>query len=192
MGKIYVVMGKSSSGKDSIFKALLKDAGLNLKTIVGYTTRPMREGETEGVEYHFVPEEEMEALEAAGKVIERRSYQTVYGVWNYFTVDDGQVDLATGNYIVIGTLESYEKVREYYGKEKVEPLYVQVEDGERLLRALRREMEQTEPKYEEMCRRFLADAEDFSEERIARCGITKRYFNDDMAKCIDEMKAHII
>lgn len=192
MGKIYFVMGKSSSGKDTIFKKLLGDEELGLQTIVGYTTRPMRQGETEGVEYHFVSEQQMEQLEADGKVIEKRSYDTVYGIWNYFTVDDGQVDLKSENYIVIGTLESYEKVRAYYGPNHVVPLYIQVDDGVRLMRAIEREMQQQVPKYEEMCRRFLADAKDFSEERIAQCGIVRRYINDDMERCICEIKKAIV
>ena len=65
---------------------------------------------------------------------------------------------------MIGTLESYEKLKTYFGNEKVVPLYIEVEDGERLTRALAREKTQKEPKYAEMCRRFLADSKDFSEE----------------------------
>ena len=114
MGKIFYLMGKSSSGKDTMFKKLIEDKSLGLKTIVGYTTRPMREGECDGVEYFFVNEEKMCSLEAEGKVIERRSYNTVHGIWSYFTVDDGQVDLNSNDkYLLIGTLESYEKVRNY-------------------------------------------------------------------------------
>lgn len=188
MGKIYCVMGKSSSGKDTIYKRLLENEELALKTIVIYTTRPMRDGEREGVEYHFVSEEKMRELEEQGKVIEKRSYDTVYGIWNYFTVDDGQADTKNGSYIIIGTLESYEKVKAYYGEEIVEPVYIQVDDGVRLMRAINREMQQSEPKYEEMCRRFLADAKDFSEERITECGIIKRYVNDDMERCIGEIE----
>lgn len=191
MGKIYFVMGKSSSGKDTIFKRLLNNKELDLKTIVIYTTRPMREGEKDGVEYFFVDENKMNELEAQGKVIERRSYNTVYGIWNYFTVDDGQADIENNNYIMIGTLESFEKVRNYYGAGIVEPIYIQVEDGERLIRAINRERQQSEPKYEEMCRRFLADSVDFSEERIKACGITNRYENDDMEKCIEEIEENI-
>ena len=56
MGKIFYLMGKSSSGKDSVFKEIKKRIP-ELKDIVLYTTRPIREGEREGVEYHFVNEE---------------------------------------------------------------------------------------------------------------------------------------
>ena len=175
MSKIYVVMGKSSSGKDTIYKMLLEDKELKLNTITVYTTRPMRDGEVEGREYHFVDEKRMLELEAAGKVVERRSYNTVHGIWNYFTVDDEQIDLEDKDYILIGTLESYVKIRDYYGKDVVSPIYVEVDDGDRLIRAISREKQQDNPKYEEMCRRFLADAKDFSEDKIKECDITKRY-----------------
>ena len=184
MGKIFYLMGKSSSGKDTMFKKLIEDKALGLKTIVGYTTRPMREGERDGVEYFFVDEEKMLSLEAEGKVIERRSYNTVHGIWSYFTVDDGQVNLDSDDkYLLIGTLESYEKVRNYYGKENLIPLYISVDDGLRLQRALDRERQQDNPKYAEMCRRFLADEADFSKENIDRCEITVSYENVDLESC---------
>jgi len=44
MGKIYYIMGKSSSGKDTIYKKLMERMRGKLKTVTGYTTRPMREG----------------------------------------------------------------------------------------------------------------------------------------------------
>ena len=60
MGKIFYILGKSSSGKDTIFQQIKNNRQLNLKTVVGYTTRPMRVGEKNGVEYYFVSEEEFE------------------------------------------------------------------------------------------------------------------------------------
>ena len=93
-------------------------------------------------------------------------------------MDDGQIDLATDNYLVIGTLESYVKMRDYFGAEKLVPLYVEVEDGERLLRALTRERAQKEPNYAELCRRFLADSVDFSAERLKAAGICRWFEND--------------
>ena len=80
------------------------------------------------------------------------TYDTIHGPWNYFTVDDGQFDQDTADYLMIGTLESYQKMREYFGEERIVPLYIEVEDGERLMRALTRERMQKEPKYAEMCR----------------------------------------
>ena len=185
MGKIFYLMGKSASGKDSIYKKIQSQLP-NFTSIVIYTTRPIREGESNGVEYFFVGDSEVEKLQKEGKIIELREYNTVHGIWKYFTVDDGQFD-SEAHLLAIGTLESYVKLKEYFGEEKVVPLYVEVEDGIRLERALTRERSQKQPKYEEMCRRFLADAEDFSQEKLHQAGVKNTFSNVDMDKCIDEI-----
>lgn len=190
MGKIYYMMGKSSSGKDTLYKEVLK-ALPKLKTLVLYTTRPIREGEQEGIEYHFVTDEELERFEKAGKIIEERTYDTVYGAWKYATIEDGQINLAVYDYLVIGTLESYAGMKKCYGAENLVPIYIEVEDGERLSRALSRERQQEQPKYEEMCRRFLADQKDFSEENLEEAGIVRRYYNDDKVQCLEKIIGEI-
>jgi len=193
MPEIAFIMGKSSSGKDKIFKRIISDEQLNLKTVVMYTTRPMRHGESDGVEYHFVSDNIADKMEAEGSIIELRSYQTVHGVWKYFTLDDGQIDINNGKYLVIGTLEAYEKFCIYYGKEHLMPIYIDVDDGIRLTRALEREKKQEHPKYAEMCRRFLADCNDFSEENISKLGINERYYNNELLDdCIEQIKKDII
>lgn len=190
MGKICYIMGKSSSGKDTIFKRL-KERRPVLRTITLYTTRPIREGETDGVEYHFTNETRLKELEDKGCVIEVRAYDTKCGIWKYFTADDGQIDLERDDYIVIGTLQSYEAMCRYFGRDKLLPVYVEVEDGMRLKRALDREMMQREPKYAEMCRRFLADQEDFSEEHIMAAGIERRFSNEDIEDCLNEIEKYL-
>lgn len=187
MAKIFFVTGKSCSGKDTIFRILKDNNELSLKTVVGYTTRPMRDGEKDGCEYFFVEEQRLGELEKEGKVIECRAYNTVHGIWKYFTVNDGQIELDNYNYLYIGTLESYEQFVKYYGQETVVPIYVEVETGERLERAVKRERQQKAPKYEELCRRFLADEEDFSEDKIKSAGIKKRYINNDLDECVNEI-----
>ena len=191
MSKIFYIMGKSASGKDKIYSRLAKDKTLNLKKLILYTTRPVRDGEENGKQYYFTDEKKLKEFEAAGRVIESRSYDTVYGVWTYFTADDGQIDLEKGNYLGIGTLESFKKMKEYYGKENVVPVYITVEDGERLIRAVRREQEQETPKYEELCRRFLADQEDFAEDKIKEAEIEKRFVNDNLDLCVENIIKYI-
>ena len=190
MGKIFYLMGKSASGKDSIYKKL-HSLYPQLQTLVLYTTRPMRDGEQEGVEYHFIDSLHVESLQRDGKVIEVRTYQTVYGPWSYATVDDGQIDLVKKDYLVIGTLDSYEKLRNYYGKEALIPLYITVDDGVRLERALLRERQQKEPKYAELCRRFLADEADFAPERLAALGVKEAFENQDLESCVEQVAARI-
>ena len=187
MGKIFFILGKSCSGKDTIFNIIKENKDLDLKTVVGYSTRPMRENEEDGREYFFVSRDRLEELQNDGKVIEVRHYNTVHGVWSYFTVDDGQIDLENADYLYIGTLESYEQMRDYYGQDVVVPIFVEVEQGERLKRAVLRELEQTEPKYEELCRRFLADEQDFREEEIKRLGIEKKYENLEYKKTAEQI-----
>ena len=185
MAKIFYLMGKSASGKDTIYKKI-KETFPQLQPIVIYTTRPIREGEKDGVEYFFSDNEQLKQLQQAGKVIELREYNTVHGIWKYFTADDGQFD-GENDLIAIGTLESYVKLKEYFGEERLIPVYIEVEDGLRLERALLRERLQKSPKYEELCRRFLADAADFSEEKIRAAGICFRYQNVEMEACAGEI-----
>ena len=191
MGKIFCVMGKSATGKDTIYQKLLNESKLELKRIIPYTTRPIREGEVEGREYHFCTEEDVQKLEKEGRIVEIRAYDTVYGIWKYFTVNDGTIQLDKENYLLIGTLEAYIKIRDYFGEDRVLPIYIEVEDGERLLRAISREKLQDVPKYEEMCRRFLADAKDFSEENLIAAGIEKRFVNVTLEDTKKKVESYI-
>jgi hypothetical protein len=187
MGKIYYVMGKSATGKDTIYSKLYEES-TKIKKIVLYTTRPPREGEENGIDYNFVTKEKLEEFKRSNTLIEMRTYKTMYGDWSYATVDDGQIKLESRNYLIIGTLESYKKIVEYFGSNKVVPIYLTVDDRIRLQRALNRENMQENPRYDEMCRRYLADEEDFSEEKLKEAGITKFYVNENLRECLDEIE----
>ena len=200
MGKIFIVMGKTSSGKDTVYKRVLEHLTLNQgvrapKTVVIYTTRPMRPGETNGVEYFFVTEEELKTFREQGKVMEERCFQTVHGPWYYFTVNDGQIDLEHHSYMMINTLAGFEMIRSYYNKQNeddvVIPVYIEADAKERLIRYINRESMQKKPNYSEVCRRFLADEADFAEEELARLGITKRYFNRELDVCCSEIETDV-
>ena len=150
MGKIFYIMGKSASGKDRIYSLLAAHKKLNLKTLILYTTRPIRAGEQDGKNYYFVDDGKLEEFRKNGNLIEERAYHTVYGIWTYFTADDGQVNLADSDYLGIGTLESFK-----------------------------------------MCRRFIADQSDFSEENILNAGIEKRFQNINLDDCVKEIANYI-
>ena len=191
MGRLFCIMGKSASGKDTLYRRLLEDTDLGLSPVVLYTTRPIRTGETDGVTYHFVTEDVYRAMKERGEIIEERVYHTVFGDWYYFTADDGRIDLASRSYLTIGTLESLAQMRAHFGEDAVEPLYIQLDDGERLARAVARERIQKNPGYEELCRRFLADQEDFSEDALKNAGIGRRFFNGDLEACTKALAEHI-
>ena len=181
-------MGKSATGKDTIYKKLLDSEEVKFKKVISYTTRPIRSGEKNGKEYNFSTVEEYNAYRENKQIVESRSYNTIHGIWYYYMVNDNQIKKDSNEkYLLIGTLESYSQIREYYGKDNVVPIYIEIEDGERLTRALEREKQQVEPKYAEMCRRFLADSEDFSEENLRKNEIEKRYINDTLEECIAEI-----
>ncbi len=189
--RIYCLMGKSASGKDTIYRRVKERAVLegrtDLREVIPYTTRPIRSGEENGVTYFYENNEQFETAKAAGKIIESRDYNTVYGIWHYYTKDDGQICLDESSYLIIGTLESYESIAAYYGRENVVPLYIELEAGERLERALKRERQEAVPRYAELCRRFLADEQDFSEDKLKAAGITRRYRNEEIHQCVDEV-----
>lgn len=192
MGKMVYLMGKSSTGKDTLYKQLLEKDQLSLVKIVPYTTRPVRDGEIQGEDYYFTDEHGYMALEAQGKVIEARTYHTYHGLWRYFMVDDGRIDLSSHNYIIIGTPEGFVKTAEYFGRDRLIPILLTVDDGVRLQRALDRERGQEDPRYQELCRRFLADEEDFAEGKLKEAGITLKFSNENFVKCLGEVEAYLL
>ena len=186
MNKIFFIMGKSASGKDSIYQKVIEQLS-SLKTVVLYTTRPIRVGEVDGKDYFYISEKKCKEYRDQNKIIEMRSYNTVCGVWSYLTIDDGQINLDSTSYLMIGTLESYIQICKYYGNENVVPIYIEVEDKKRLLRAIKREEKETIPKYTEVCRRFLADSEDFSEENLVKANVVYRFINNNLEECAAEV-----
>lgn len=187
MGRLFVFMGKSASGKDTLYREVMQQHK-ELHPVIPYTTRPIRAGETEGEEYHFVTEEQMEEMKREGQIVECRCYQTVKGPWYYFTAEDGQIDFDRGDFVLISTLEGYEQIRRFYGADRVVPLYIEVEDMLRMERSLARERQQEKPCVAEVCRRFLADEEDFSEDQLMRLGITRRISNISKEEAICQIE----
>lgn len=165
MGKIYCIIGKSGTGKDTVLAELLKDDNLPAEKLVPYTTRPQREGEVEGVNYHYVTKQQLNAMEENGQVIECRTYKTVHGDWSYFTasvnIDDNK------NYIIITTQKALDSFFKYFGEARIHVVYLFLENKARLERCIRRESEQEIPNYSEVCRRYLADEDDFDEKTLS-------------------------
>ena len=191
MYRIFCILGKSASGKDTLYKRLMDMQDLGLRSVVTYTTRPIRSGEKDGREYHFATVPQYMEARDRGLVIESRCYQTVMGPWYYYTMNDGQIDLEAANYLLIGTLESLMSLQAVFGRERVVPIYVQLDDGERLLRALNRERAMKSPRYDELCRRYLGDEKDFSPEKIKEAGITRRFDNTDLEACLGQIRDYI-
>ena len=116
MDKIYVILGKSASGKDTIYQKIVSMC--DLVPIVYYTTRPIRAGEVDGKDYFYVTEKEIDAAEKSGKLIEKRTYNTVKGLWTYATINDGQFETQRDGIIVLPP-KAYYSFIEYFGKDKI-------------------------------------------------------------------------
>lgn len=181
MPKVVIIMGKSSSGKDTIYKELLKRT--NLQVIVPYTTRPMRTGEVNGKDYYFVTDAYLDANK--DKIIESRTYKTEHGDWTYGELMDHQMERHDVDYILVTTLEGYKGFSKSFDKKNIIPIYVFTDNGLRLQRALDRERSQQFPKYTELCRRFLSDEQDFSDDKLLEAGIVNQFENDVLEDVIN-------
>lgn len=81
---IYILFGKSGVGKSTLYKKLINDEELDLTPILTYTTRPPRQGEIDGIDYHFLTENEFHCLEEEGELLESHSYTVANGdIWYY-------------------------------------------------------------------------------------------------------------
>lgn len=191
MGKIICLMGKSASGKDTLYHRILSNEGLGLRRVVSYTTRPIRAGEQDGQAYFFCNEAELDRERMAGRVIEERTYRTVAGPWHYFTLADEQIDLTDGWYLLIATPQMVRSLRRFYGEEAVLAILVDLDDGERLTRAISRERLQEKPNYAEVCRRFLADEEDFAPAVLAELAPIHRVIHENTDDCVKQIEDYI-
>lgn len=181
MNRIFCIVGKSGSGKDTLYKKIVGQENPQLVPVIPYTTRPKRQDEIEGLNYHFVTEQQMHAFENSGQVLEKREYHTVHGIWTYFTVT---FELTSElDYITITTLDGVFKLIEHYGEALVYVIYLQLEDRERLIRCINREALQEKPNFSEVCRRFLADEADFSPERLKQL---KHLYPVDTGRAVEQ------
>lgn len=191
MKKIFYIMGRSGSGKDTIYKEILKNEEIkkiNLKEIVLHTTRPMRNGEECGKEYYFVSDKLFEKMKNLEKFIEIREYDTVNGIWKYGTCADSITD---GNFIGIGTLISYSKLKEKYG-DCVYPIYISVDEDILYKRTVDRAKGDNNQNIEEVKRRFEADRKDFSNEKIKELNINKIFDNNNnLNDCVNNIVNYI-
>ncbi|WP_461481658.1 guanylate kinase [Porticoccus sp.] len=92
-GTLYTISAPSGAGKTSLVNALLKQCG-GITVSVSHTTRPMRPGERDGVNYHFVDENTFMTMLGASAFLEHaRVFNNYYGTsrdWVAQTLDSGQ------------------------------------------------------------------------------------------------------
>lgn len=185
MAKLFHLFGKSCSGKDTVYCKVLEHYkwDKSFKPIIPYTTRPMREGEVQGVAYNFLTNDEMRhILDHRGDdygVVEYRVYNTEYGEWIYATILNKDILYDIKNsipnmYAIIGTVETLDPLIELFGVENVLPVYLEATPNTLLLRAMDRIIDKESVKVHlEACRRFIKDEEDFNSFSL------KKYLNEN-------------
>ncbi len=180
---IMFYIGPSSSGKDTYYNYTIKKYDIN--SIILYTTRPIREGEIDGVTYHYISKEKMDFMDKNGMLIERRDYDTKYGVWSYATSICNIDNLK--NYLTLNTWDGYSSFIKKLDNKELFPVYFELDPKVRLERALKRESKEECPKYDEVERRFKSDEKDYRKELIEKYN---PYIIDNNGT-IDETKSQI-
>jgi len=150
--KIIALFGPSGSGKDTLAKYLVANQS-NTHEIISCTTRPMRDYEQDGIDYHFLTTEQFAEKVLDGTMLEATSFRD----WFYGTpidsLDENKINIGVFNIQGIECLLKDNRLEVY-------PVYIMCEDKVRLQRCLNREMV---PDCEEICRRFLTDMKDFED-----------------------------
>lgn len=167
---IQIICGKSASGKDTLLKKMVEK--YDLIPLITMTTRPMRDGEHDGVDYDFVSKEMFQYLIDHNQMLEYRSYNTklngVDDVWYYGNVKKSLNPYR--DYVIVLDLTGAKAFIDYYGKDECVVTYLNVSDDVREQRARQRSsLDVTEwnrrikPEWD---RRLKADAEDFSMDKV--------------------------
>lgn len=141
-----VLLGESGCGKTTVAKILQQK--YQMKSVVSYTTRPPRDGEIDGVDYHFVSEKEFSRLKKNGSFAETAKYRN----WYYGTVTRDYED----NAVAILTPHGLRQVLGHDFPSNIVSFYLDVPRRERLIRILKRGDD-----IEEAYRRSLSDVGQF-------------------------------
>lgn len=184
--KIFALLGYSSVGKDTILKQVLKDID-DVKPIISTTTRPMRKGETEGVEYYFIDDKTF--MEKGTDFIEQRIYHTKVkengvekdSIWRYGIE---RAELEKDDYlIVIVDSVGYKELKNYVGNNKIVPIFISAPQEELKARALARgDLEA------EVDRRLKDDYERFMDFRVRTVYHEVKNTNGRLEEAIKEVE----
>lgn len=190
---LFYICGRSGSGKDTIVKRILKenhDISLNAPI----TTRAMRVGEKDGVEYIFLTKEKFMKYKNSGKLLS----DAVFHVYNAneemqddyygYPAPSDQISITSGPWVILEDIRTNHPNTDEF---KLIPIYIMPEhEYELLYRVMKRELRNPKPKIKEVARRFCADHEVYPksvDEAISRICDTKVVVNIDLEKAIQEV-----
>ena len=184
--KIIILVGKSAVGKGAIENSLVNNG---YRRIVTNTTRPPREHEKDGIDYHFCTKEQFNNLIMSGRMIEYRTYNTVHGIWYYGTSDSHIfLDDNKGDYVITLTLDGAEAFVRHFGAENCIIFYIDCPKRIREDRAKKRgSFNQAE-----WNRRLITDDQDFTSEKVAKvCNFKVANYNKKLYNVVKEIESDI-
>ena len=166
--KVFAFVGKSGAGKDYCAKKLVADYSDTMHFIVSSTTRPKRDYEVEGVDYHFLTEKEF----AASRFLESTNFNNWHYGTRYEDLDPDRINVGVFNPTGLKSLSAQDDI-------ELTIVYVQASDKTRLLRQLNRE---ANPNVKEIVRRFSTDEADFRDDKsfIELGDAYNEIWNDDL------------
>ena len=184
--KIFALLGYMGVGKDTILKQVLKDMD-DVKPIISTTTRPMRKGEIEGVEYYFI--DDTEFFRRGTDFVEQRIYHTKVkengieknATWRYGIE---RAELEKDDYlIVIVDSVGYKELKNYVGNGRIVPIFISAPQEELKARALARgDLEA------EVDRRLKDDYERFMDFRVRTVYHEVKNTNGRLEEAIKEVE----
>lgn len=192
MNKIITLTGCSACGKDTILNALLRIHHPNLKKIVSYTNRPIRDGEIQDVSYHFTTYEDMKNKIRNNDFIDHRAYDVIskdgLGIEEWIYGISVEEILKDGIKIVILDLNGAINIQRYCYQQDIKCIsyYIDCESRIRLDRSLKRQPNASKAQVEEMCRRLLDDEMKISpnKERSFFDMLLKNNTKNDFINCV--------
>lgn len=191
---IFYILGKSASGKDTILDLIMKRNG-RLNKLTPFTTRPRRKGEKDRREYVFVSKEVFDSLIKENRFldyIECKAFREngEIATWHYGYVNP----VSDRPHITIGTLDVYQRIKDREDL-KIIPIYIEINDEERLYRMIIREQKNYNPNYRQVARRFILDNEElYSKKNLEKSDIPleNRFYNDNKNLLAEKIDLFII
>lgn len=142
-----VILGESAAGKSTLERTLCDIYGY--ERVISYTTRPMRDGEQQDVDYHFVGQEWFDALEQEGFFAENTSYRG----WSYGIAKEDLKD----NRVIVVEPNGFHQLKQVPGLNLVS-FYLKIPRRDRLIKILQRGDD-----VDEAIRRNVSDCELFKD-----------------------------
>ena len=180
---VIVLIGRMAAGKDTVINAINKE--LNIPILISHTTRPMRPGETNNKEYHFVDDNYFLGEFRLSNFIEYRAYEVADGSIWYYGLHKSEVGRNPTSLVIMDPA-GYESLMNYFGKENVIGILLEADRETVFNRAILRKGDTID----EIKRRIEDDDRRFSKfkEKHPECYIVTNNDGTPIEKVVQEVK----